>query len=139
MKKVTLMNLRIRTLSWLFALLLLTLLTISACGGSIGSTEPQAAYAQVTEQGALLLDVRTPEEFRQNRIKGARNIPITELKQRLQVIETLVAGDRDHPIVVYCARGYRASQAQEILLDAGFKKVTNLGGIHDWPEPEAVQ
>jgi phage shock protein E len=134
MKKVTLICQKFRTLTWLFALLLLSLLTVSGCGGSVEGSEPKAAYVQVKEQGALLLDVRTPEEFRQNRIKGAKNVPITELKQRLQEIETLVEGNRDHPIVVYCARGYRASQARDILLDAGFKKVTNLGGIHDWPE-----
>ena len=135
---VTLMNLRIRTLSWLLALVLLPLGIVSGCGGSIEGSDPQAAYFQVKEQGALLLDVRTPEEFRQNRIKGAKNVPVTELARRLQEIETLVEGDRDHPIVVYCARGYRAGQAQDILLDAGFKKVTNLGGIYDWPEQEAV-
>lgn len=131
---MTLIYPKFRALTWLFALLLLSLLTVGGCGGTIEGSEPQAAYAQVKEQGALLLDVRTPEEFRQNRIEGAKNVPITELRQRLQEIETLVEGDRDHPIVVYCARGYRASQAREILLDAGFKKVTNLGGIHDWPE-----
>jgi len=117
---------------WVFLLLLAGI--GAGCSGSAEGSEPLAAYTQVKEQGALLLDVRTRQEFLENRIEGAKNVPVTELKQRLHEIESLVAGNRSHHIVVYCAQGYRASQAREILLNAGFEKVTNLGGIHDWPE-----
>ncbi len=126
-----------RTVISLCALLLLLAGMCGGCTSSAEGSEPRAAYTQVKEQGALLLDVRTRQEFLQGRIDGAKNIPVTELKQRLHEIETLVAGDKSRPVVVYCARGYRASQAREILLNAGFEKVTNLGGISDWPE--AVQ
>lgn len=121
-----------RVVAKYLAPLLLVLLIGVGCSGA-GETKPQLAYSQVTESNALLLDVRTPAEFLQNRIEGAKNVPITELKQRLPEIETLVGGNKSHPIVVYCERGYRANQAREILLKAGFNQVTNLGGIRDWP------
>ena len=123
-----------RTVIRWFFLLLLVAGALGGCSSPVEGSEPQLGYTQVKEQGALLLDVRTRQEFLRSRIKGAKSIPITELKQRLHEIEILVAGDRSHPIVVYCERGYRASQAREVLLNAGFERVTNLGGIHDWPE-----
>ena len=122
-----------RTVIRWFFLLLMVAGALGGCSSPVEGSEPRLAYTQVKEQGALLLDVRTRQEFLQSRIEGAKNIPITELKQRLHEIETLVAGDLSHPIVVYCERGYRAARAREILLSAGFDKVTNLGGIRDWP------
>jgi phage shock protein E len=128
---------RIEIVLWAFLLLIAA--SGAGCSGSAEGSEPLTAYTQVKEQGALLLDVRTRQEFLESRIEGAKNVPVTELGLRLHEIEALVAGDRGHPIVVYCERGYRASQAREILLKAGFEKVTNLGGIRDWPETEAIQ
>jgi rhodanese-related sulfurtransferase len=101
--------------------------------GGLPDRNPEVAYRLVNEEGALLLDVRTPGEFLSSRLPGARNVPIEQLPQRLHEIEQLLEGNKDKPIVVYCAVGARAARAKQILLNSGFPNVSNLGGISDWP------
>lgn len=100
--------------------------------GGLPDFDPQLALSLVKTEGALLIDVRTPEEFAGERIPGARNFPIQDLPKRLPEIEELAGDDKDKPIVIYCASGFRAAKAKAILLDAGFKRLTNLGGVSDW-------
>lgn len=71
--------------------------------------------------GAQILDVRSPGEFAQGHAKGARNIPLSLLKDRLGDL------DRDKPILTCCASGARSGSARAILLKAGFKEVHNVG------------
>jgi len=88
---------------------------------------------QLVADGALLLDVRTKSEFDERHLDGAVLVPVQELSRRMAEIDTLTGGDHDKPIVVYCRSGHRAGQAKQMLLSAGYRKVTNLGGIDDWP------
>ena len=97
----------------------------------LSDRDPELARRLVAE-GALLLDVRTPEEFGARRIEGAVNIPVDDLDGRMGEIESLTGGDETTPIVVYCATGRRAGIAKQKLLAAGYGQVTNLGGIDDW-------
>jgi phage shock protein E len=90
----------------------------------------------VTKEGALLLDVRTAKEFSEVRLPGAKHIWVEDLKKRLDEVDRYTGGERDKPIVVYCARGGRASEAKKILLEAGYGRVTNLGGLSDWKDCE---
>lgn len=69
----------------------------------------------------FLLDVRTSEEFASGHIPGAKNIPIDELRSRLQEVP------RDRMIAAYCQVGQRGYVATRILLQAGFSAV-NVGG-----------
>jgi rhodanese-related sulfurtransferase len=80
---------------------------------------------KLVAQGALLLDVRTPQEYAEVHLDGARNIPLAELPS------TLATLPRDKPIVVYCAVGARATRAAALLGKAGFD-ARNLGGIDAW-------
>ncbi len=64
-------------------------------------------------EGALLLDVRTPQEFAEGHVPGAKNIPVQELAQR---IAELGAARR---VVVYCRSGGRSASAAQILRQAG--------------------
>lgn len=75
-------------------------------------------------RGAVLLDVRTPQEYREGHIPGSRNIP-------LQEIETVRAavGERDTPVFVYCHSGARSRQAVGALQRMGYLHVKNIGGI----------
>ena len=94
--------------------------------------DPALAHRLVEEEGALLLDVRTPDEFAAGHIEGARNIPHDQLRSRLDEVRTLVDGNLSAPIVVYCRSGRRSGMAKETLLSADFEQVTNLGGMNDW-------
>jgi rhodanese-related sulfurtransferase/lysophospholipase L1-like esterase len=94
--------------------------------------DPLLACELVRNEDALLLDVRTWWEYSVYRIPGARNIWVGDLPKRLDEVNQALGGNRDKPIVVYCTKGMRASKAKEILWEAGFGRVTNLGGISDW-------
>lgn len=74
--------------------------------------------------GALLLDVRTPEEYRGGHIPGSRSLPL----QELDGIAALTPG-KDTPLYLYCHSGARAGQAAAMLKRMGYTHVKNLGGI----------
>ena len=93
-----------------------------------------ALAKQLVDAGALLLDVRTPGEFAGGHVEGAINIDHQEVAARIEEIRELQGGDAHKPIVVYCRSGRRSGIAKQQLEDAGFDRVTNLGGISDWPD-----
>jgi len=130
-------------------LILLSLVLATACGKQSPATEASVkdgssaaaplpdrdsalAHRLVEKEGALLLDVRTPEEFDANHIDGAHNIPYDEVQERLAEIRTLTKDEPKTPIVVYCQSGHRAGKAKKTLVEGGFSQVTNLGGVGDW-------
>ena len=76
----------------------------------------------ITSNGGVVLDVRTKEEFSARSINNPINIPIEELRNRLDEIPN------DKPIYVYCEVGYRSYLALRILLQSGFKEVYELTG-----------
>lgn len=76
------------------------------------------------ESGAILLDVRTPEEYRGGHIPGSKNLPL----QTIEKITSLV-DDKDTVLYVYCQSGGRSSQATAILQQMGYRNVNNIGGI----------
>jgi len=75
----------------------------------------------------LLLDVRTPEEYQTGHINGAVNLPLDELRGRLDELST------QHKIYLYCEAGLRGYLAQRILKQYGFNRLANLsGGYRLW-------
>lgn len=74
--------------------------------------------------GAVLLDVRTVEEYSSSHIPGSVNIPL----QQIQDVEIVVT-DKNTPLFVYCRSGRRSGEATTWLKDAGYTDVTNIGGI----------
>lgn len=102
---------------------------VTACAAPKGGSSQTQTARQQIEAGALVLDVRTPEEFATGHLEGALLIPVQELSQRLgEVQQQLPAQDKTQPIVVYCRSGGRAARAEQILREAGFTEVTNGGG-----------
>lgn len=93
--------------------------------------DPALAHKLVNE-GAVLLDVRTTEEYSERHLDKAVNISVDHLSAQMSEVEKLTSGDKTKPIVVYCQRGGRAGKAKEMLTKAGYTQVTNLGGIDDW-------
>ncbi|MDC7292862.1 MULTISPECIES: rhodanese-like domain-containing protein [unclassified Butyrivibrio] len=74
--------------------------------------------------GAVLLDVRTEEEYKNGHIPGSINLPVEEI----QKIEDVIT-DKNVPVFVYCLRGGRAGRAVKIMQTFGYKDVKNIGGI----------
>ena len=79
---------------------------------------------KVIECGALIVDVRTSEEFNQGHIKGSLNIPLDEIGQAMEWLQ------KDVPTIVCCASGSRSGAAKQIMEANGFTKVYN-GGAWD--------
>lgn len=92
--------------------------------------DPRAAR-ELIARGAVVIDVRTAEEYASGHLSRATNIPVQELPGRVTEIERLVGGDRTRPIVVYCAFGSRAAKAKTQLEAAGYSHVVNGGGFDD--------
>ncbi len=74
--------------------------------------------------GAILLDVRTKQEYLERRIPGSINLPLDELENAAEKI-----GDKDTPVFVYCLSGGRSSRALRYLKSMGYRNVTDIGGI----------
>jgi rhodanese-related sulfurtransferase len=72
----------------------------------------------------VVVDVRTPEEFRSGAIPGAINIPLDELQARVHEL-----GSKTREITLYCASGARSAYGQRGLMQMGFTNVKNGGGI----------
>lgn len=83
---------------------------------------------QKIRTGALILDVRTPDEFQDGAYPGAVNVPVNTLIQRLGDL-----GAKNKPVVVYCASGGRSAVAANILKSNGWTDVVNAGGLDDMP------
>lgn len=75
---------------------------------------------------AVIVDVRTPEEFRSGHVVGSVNIPLNELQQRLSEIRRV-----QKPIVLCCASGARSGKAQQFLSQQGIKDCYNGGSWLD--------
>ncbi len=84
---------------------------------------------QKTQPDLILLDVRTPEEYRMGRIPDSKLLPVHELPARQKELPE----NKDLPIVVYCASGGRSSQAAFFLSRLGYTNVYDMGGIMSWP------
>lgn len=114
-------------LFWVLALALGAILLSRQLQATDGIDAQQAQA--MTRQGALLLDVRQPEEYAALHAPDARLIPLGELPTRLGEL----ASWKDKPIVVMCRSGRRSAQAVSLLREAGFRNVSNLaGGIQGW-------
>ena len=79
-------------------------------------------YAEA--ENAVLLDVRTPQEYGEGHIPGSKNVP-------LQTIDKIssVADNKNIPLFVYCYSGGRSRQATAMLQHMGYANVQNIGGI----------
>ena len=93
------------------------------------TTSKVAQAKQAVAHGALLLDVRTPEEFAQGHIPGALNIPVDQLRARLDEV-----GAKDRTIVLYCRSGRRSATAASMLQTAGYPHLIDIGPMTAWDE-----
>lgn len=97
-------------------------------GMGCDSLSPQEVKAK-RESGdnLLLLDVRTPGEYAQKSIKGAKLVPLQELGMRHNEVP------KDKEVIIYCQNGIRSVVACKMLRKMGFENVKNMsGGISSW-------
>lgn len=80
-----------------------------------------------TIDGAVLLDVRTAEEYRDGHIDGSVNLPL----DRISFIGDTVK-DKSTPLYVYCYSGSRSGQAVSYLKQMGYENAANIGGISSY-------
>ena len=73
---------------------------------------------------AVLLDVRTPQEYREGHIPGSKNVPLQTIDKMVDLAE-----NKDKALYVYCYSGARSRQAVSHLQHMGYTNVTNIGGI----------
>lgn len=96
-------------------------------GGGIGmmmASRNAKPTVKTLSNEPVIVDVRTPEEFRSGAFPGAINIPLDELQRRINEL-----GSTNREITLYCASGARSSYAQQFLMKKGFANVKNGGGI----------
>jgi|BioPla2DNA2_1021312.scaffolds.fasta_scaffold10949_3 rhodanese-related sulfurtransferase len=89
----------------------------------------EAKYRLENEEGVVLLDVRTPEEYSVAHIPNSLLIPLDSIEREAEMRIT----DKDVPIFVYCRSGRRSIEVSVALIRLGYTQVYNLGGINDWP------
>ena len=116
---------------------------LSGCGASKAASKDtsgaeKARYHKISAQEAftmmsglneyILLDVRTLEEYQEQRIEGAVLIPDNEIQKRAEK----ELPDRSSAIFVYCRSGRRSANAARQLVSLGYTKVYDFGGIGGW-------
>jgi len=104
--------------------------TDATSGASYSKVTPKEAKERLdSEDEIILLDVRTKQEYNSGHIEDSILIPVSDLKEDAED----VLKDKETPIIIYCRSGNRSATASKILLDLGYKKVYDLGGINKWP------
>ena len=118
--------------------LLLAVMMLTACGQAkendqgavyVNITAEEAKEIMDSEEGYIILDVRTQEEYDQGHIPGAIVISHEEITEKAEDVLT----DKDQLILVYCRSGRRSKIAAEALVELGYTNIKEFGGIIDWP------
>lgn len=119
-------------------MLLLAVLLLTGCSAEKGEkdvaeyemiTAQQAKEIMDTQDGYVILDTRTEEEYEQGHIPGAIVISHEEIKEKAESVLT----DKEQLILVYCRSGRRSKLAAQDLVELGYTNVKEFGGIIDWP------
>jgi phage shock protein E len=85
------------------------------------SSEPSIDFKSIIDEGAFLVDVRTPGEFLEGHVKGSVNIPLHSISNQLGKFKN------KKNIIVFCRSGARSGQAKTILQQNGFDNIINGG------------
>ena len=118
--------------------LLLAVMLLTACGQDkendqgavyVNITAEEAKQIMDSEEGYIILDVRTQEEYDQGHIPGAIVISHEGIAEKAEDVMT----DKDQLILVYCRSGRRSKIAAEALVELGYTNIKEFGGISDWP------
>ena len=119
-------------------LFLLTAMLLVGCGQA-NQNNQEVVYMNITaeeakkimdsEEGYIILDTRTQEEYDEGHIPGAIVISHDEIAERAEQL----LPDKDQLLLVYCRSGRRSKLAAEPLVKLGYTNIKEFGGIIDWP------
>lgn len=98
---------------------------------SVPSVSAIEFQKELKTDSVQLLDVRTPQEYADGHIAGAKNINVQSDDFGLLAQEEL---SKDSPVLVYCRSGRRSLTAADILTELGYKVVNLKGGLIEWKE-----
>ena len=82
-------------------------------------------FKLINNKKTTIVDVRTPQEFSENRVESSINIPLNVMPEKIKELKEM------QPIVMCCAAGIRSGQAVEFLKSNGFVEVFNGGSWND--------
>ena len=127
---------RIKSIRCLVSLGIMALLTgmLAGCGAQGTETGVDVSVNEALRlwqnKEAIIIDVRTPAEYRVGHIPGVTNIPLDELEQRMNEVP------KDKKVVLVCRTGNRSAQGTKLLRSKGFSNVFNsTGGMSTWKGP----
>ena len=92
-------------------------------------TAQEAKARMEANPKAIVLDVRTEEEYRGGHIKGAVLLPLDRIEDEAET----VLPDKEAEILIYCRSGRRSAEAGEVMSALGYKNIADFGGILLWP------
>ena len=90
---------------------------------------PKVNCHELLANGAVLVDVRTPQEFKEGNVKGSKNIPLDTIPSKIKKFEQL-----NKPIVLVCRSGMRSGRATAILKSKNIPNVHNGGSWLNFAE-----
>ena len=116
--------------------LILVFALCAGCGGekrvAYKSLKQEEAIKMIAEKpDAIVLDVRTADEYEKKHIPDAKSVPLEEFQNG----NFSSLPDKNQTILIYCWTGRRAQDAAQILVDKGYKNVYEFGGMVDWTGP----
>lgn len=104
--------------------LLILCLLLTACTEKFKTIATNEAI-ELIDKGAIVIDVRTVEEYNTGHIKGAINLPLNMINN--------ITYDKEDTLIIYCASGKRSLEAVNTLSDMGYTHLYNLdGGMLNW-------
>jgi len=124
---------------FLLILFVLTIILTGCVNVDTKNNDPEeSAYKKISAEDAkdiidsedvIVLDVRTPEEYKEGHIESAVLLPVNDIKDKAGEVLT----NKDAKILVYCRSGNRSATAAKELIEMGYTDVYDFGGIMSWP------
>lgn len=120
----------------IFVISVIIIFCLCGCGtdsklNSDGTIDYVYAKELMINENAILVDVRSEDEYNEGHIDGALLLPVDNINEdsASEVIES-----KDSTVIVYCRSGNRSSQVLQILNDLGYENVYDLGAMSNWEE-----
>ena len=118
-----------RKFKYLISIILLCFCFVGCSNnGNSGTISYVKAKELIINNQAVLVDVRTIDEYNENHIDGAVNLPVDEISDNVDN----VIDSKNSYVIVYCKSGVRSHEAYEKLVGLGYKNVYDFGSIDNW-------